>query len=128
MSDQPDDVCRCLPLLRQELWVVHHLLQEADDPQLQLHVELKVLRGDSSVNGGQERMGGPIGKKWDDAHLRVFGHPVTQHIQHPVGGRPPDHKLFVPVSLVSGETWSQGSQKQRDSEASLKAAVQVTRT
>lgn len=93
---------------------MHHLLQEADDPQLQLHVELKVLRGHSRVFTEDQgwRVGGGGGayrKNWNDTHLRVFGHPVTQHIQHPVGGRPPDHKLFVPVPLVGGETWSRGS-------------------
>lgn len=41
---------------------MHHLLQKADDPQLQLHVELKVLRGDSTVftedgAGGSETTG-----------------------------------------------------------------------
>lgn len=51
-TNQPDDVCRRLSFLRQELWVVHHLLQEADDPELQLRVELKVLRGDSRAVTG----------------------------------------------------------------------------
>lgn len=85
---------------------MHHLLQEADDPQLQLRVEFKVLRGDSRAVRGGRGPRGACGDQWSGSHLRVFGHPVTQHVQHPVGGRPPDHKLFVPVPLVSGETCS----------------------
>lgn len=41
---QPDDVGSCLSFLCQELWVMHHLLQEANYPHLQLSVQLKVLR------------------------------------------------------------------------------------
>lgn len=41
---QPDDVGSCLSFLCQELWVMHHLLQEANYPHLQLCVQLKVLR------------------------------------------------------------------------------------
>lgn len=33
-------------------------------------------------------------------YLGVFGHPVAQHIQDPVGGSPPDDKLLVPIPLV----------------------------
>lgn len=33
-------------------------------------------------------------------HLRVFGDPVPQHIEDPVGGRSPDHELLVSVPLV----------------------------
>jgi hypothetical protein len=39
----PDDVGCCLPLLGQELWVVHDLLQEADHLAFELIVGLKVL-------------------------------------------------------------------------------------
>lgn len=39
----PDDVGRSLPLLGQQLWVVHDLLQEGNDLCLQLIVCLKVL-------------------------------------------------------------------------------------
>lgn len=42
--NQPDDVGSCFSFLCQELWVMHHLLQEANNPHLQLCVQLKVLR------------------------------------------------------------------------------------
>lgn len=32
---------------------MHHLLQEADDPHLQLRVQLKVLRTDRVITGGR---------------------------------------------------------------------------
>lgn len=51
-DDPPDDVCSCLPFLCEELGVMHHLLQETNDPHLQLHVQLKVLRSDGRVIAG----------------------------------------------------------------------------
>lgn len=41
---RPDNIRSCLSFLCQELWVMHHLLQEANYPHLQLCVQLKVLR------------------------------------------------------------------------------------
>lgn len=51
-------------------------------------------------------------KAWKDRlkgelYLRVFGDPVTQHIQDPVCGSSPDNKLFVPIPLVCRKTWNQ---------------------
>lgn len=46
----PDDVGCSLPLLSQELWVMHDLLQEADHLAFELGVGLKVLQ--------EEGMGG----------------------------------------------------------------------
>lgn len=46
---QPDNVGSCFSFLCQELWVMHHLLQEANYPHLQLCVQLKVLRNNSRV-------------------------------------------------------------------------------
>lgn len=39
----PDDVSGCLPLLGQQLWVMHDLLQEGNNLCLQLIVCLKIL-------------------------------------------------------------------------------------
>lgn len=46
----PDDVGCCLPLLGQQLRVMHHLLQEGDHLGLQLVVRLKVLERDGPRN------------------------------------------------------------------------------
>lgn len=43
-ENQPDNVGSCLSFLCKQLWVMHHLLQEADYSHLQLCVQLKVLR------------------------------------------------------------------------------------
>lgn len=48
-ENQPDNVGSCLSFLCQELWVMHHLLQEANYSHLQLCVQLKVLRNNSRV-------------------------------------------------------------------------------
>lgn len=48
-ENQPDNVGSCLSFLCQELWVMHHLLQEANYSHLQLCVQLKVLRNNSIV-------------------------------------------------------------------------------
>lgn len=48
----PDDVGRSLPLLGQELWVMHDLLQEADDLAFELVVGLKVLQGRQEGGSG----------------------------------------------------------------------------
>lgn len=43
-KNQPDNVRSCLSFLCQELWVMHHLLQETNYSHLQLCVQLKILR------------------------------------------------------------------------------------
>lgn len=43
-ENQPDNVGSCLSFLCKQLWVMHHLLQEANYSHLQLCVQLKVLR------------------------------------------------------------------------------------
>ncbi|KAH0620158.1 hypothetical protein JD844_014791 [Phrynosoma platyrhinos] len=36
---------------------------------------------------------------------------VPEDVEHPVGGRPSDHKLFVAVPLVRRETWMDGKER-----------------
>ena len=51
----PDDVGSGLPLLCEQLRVVHDLLQEADHPELQLRVHLKVLVEGPGGGGGRTK-------------------------------------------------------------------------
>lgn len=96
---------------------MHHLFQEANYSNFQLCVHLKVLRnhrnrcrskgllfkGESTIPVFRWRLRG---------YLRVFGHPVTQHVQDSVGGCSSDDKLFVSISLVCGKACSQDSHDQ----------------
>lgn len=43
-ENQPDNVGGCFSFLCKQLWVMHHLLQEANYSHFQLCVQLKVLR------------------------------------------------------------------------------------
>lgn len=119
-GNQPDNVGSCLPFLCQELWVMHHLLQEANYPHLQLCVQLKVLKTHTGTTTESLQRccffpckdTGEIEttkrrKEEGELYLRVFGDPVTQHIQDPVRGGSSDNKLFVPIPLVCRETWKQ---------------------
>lgn len=45
----PDDVGRCLSLLRQKLWVMHDLFQETDDLAFELTVGFEVLWEDGQA-------------------------------------------------------------------------------
>lgn len=100
---------------------MHHLLKEANYSHLQLCVQLKVLRNNSRVITevlfcffvffckGRERWKETkkeIEEK-GEVYLRVFGDPVTQHIQDSVCGSSSDNKFFVPISLVCRKTWKQ---------------------
>lgn len=55
---------------------------------------------------GTERQNQTRKRKKRGLHLRMFGDPVTQHIQDSVCGSSSDNKLFVPISLVCRETWN----------------------
>lgn len=126
-ENQPDNVGSCLSFLCKQLWVMHHLLQEANYSHLQLCVQLKVLRIHKwtttvsllkcyelfcccffyPVRAQKDRTKQEKEKrKKRGLHLRMFGDPVTQHIQDSVCGSSSDNKLFVPISLVCRETWN----------------------
>lgn len=99
---------------------MHHLLQEANYPHLQLGVQLKVLRTNtgttaeslqkccfSSAKAQKERKkerNERNERKRGELYLRVFGDPVTQHIQDSVRCGSSDNKLFVPIPLVCRKT------------------------
>lgn len=121
-GNQPNNVGSCLSFLCQELWVMHHLLKEANYSHLQLCVQLKVLRNNSRVITEvlfcfvlffllQRQRKMERNKEKDEekgeVYLRVFGDPVTQHIQDSVCGSSSDNKFFVPISLVCRKTWKQ---------------------
>lgn len=93
---------------------MYHFLQKADHFILELLVAFKVLSkryfpqatmrpaGQAStapfspgLRGFLCRPAGP--------YLGMFGDPVPQDVEHPVGCCPPDHELFVTVPLVRRE-------------------------
>lgn len=120
-EDLPDNIGSCLSLLCQQLWVVHHFLQEANYTHFQLWVQLKVLQIDTKrttvsshpiycISIYQIYVEKQRSKKVKKLHLWMFGDPVAQNIQHSVGGSSSNDKLFVPVPLISRKTWEMGNQ------------------
>lgn len=84
----PDDVGCCFPLLCQQLWIMHHFLQEGDHLCLQLIVGLKVLERETKKQ-----------KRREANLLRVFTHRV---LYLPYVSRrlsPPCRRIFCPAYI-----------------------------